>query len=385
MNTLYNHTLDTLAATGNLRSIPAGATGEGIIDLSTNDYLGLASNIGLQQQFLAEAASQSRQLLTSSASRLLASAQNEYAALESLLSQLYGGRQALMMNSGWHANTGIVQALAAGGDTLIVADKLVHASVIDGIRLSGAPFERFRHNDVGHLERIIEKNAGHHRQILVIVESVYSMDGDRADIAALADLRRRHEEIMLYVDEAHAVGVEGPGGLGLCAASGRMAEIDVIVGTFGKALASSGAFCITSAPVREYLVNRARPLIFSTAIPPISARWSSLMLQTAIGMDTEREHLRRLGYSLSKGLSEISGRKPTEPSHIQPLIIGDAAATVKLSEKLSETGFKVLPIRTPTVPPGTERLRISLSASLSADTINRLVESFKTLHPCKAV
>lgn len=384
MNTFYNNTLYTLAAAGNLRSIPAGTAGEGVTDMSTNDYLGLASDIGLQQQFLAEAASQSRQLLTSSASRLLASAQSEYAALESLLSQLYDGRQALMMNSGWHANTGLVQALAAGGDTLIVADKLVHASVIDGIRLSGAPFERFRHNDVGHLERIIEKNAGRYRQTLVIVESVYSMDGDRADISALADLRRRHEEIMLYVDEAHAVGVEGPGGLGLCAASGRMAEIDVIVGTFGKALASSGAFCITSAPVREYLVNRARPLIFSTAIPPLCARWSSLMLRTAIGMDTEREHLRRLGITLSKGLSEISDSKPAEPSHIQPLIVGNAAATVKLSEKLLATGFKVLPIRTPTVPPGTERLRISLSAALTADTIGCLVESLKSLLTCKA-
>ncbi len=150
-----------------------------------------------------------------------------------------------------------------------MADKLVHASIIDGIVLSKAPFERFRHNDLGHLERILAKAAGKYESVLIVAESVYSMDGDRADISGLAALRRRTPGAMLYIDEAHAVGAEGPGGLGLCRASECYADVDVIVGTFGKAFASMGAFCAVLPVVRDYLVNRSRSLIFSTALPPL--------------------------------------------------------------------------------------------------------------------
>lgn len=364
--------LDNLSAQGNLRVIPRGAMPGEIVDLSANDYLGLAGRDDLRLGFLESEAARSARL-TSSASRLLASDQRSYTALEDRLSELYQGKAALLFNSGYHANTGIVSALAAAEPgTVVIADKLVHASVIDGIALSKAPFERFRHNDYAHLGRLLDKH-GDAPRVIVIVEGIYSMDGDSADIAALTDLRRsRGGRMMLIVDEAHSLGVEGPAGLGLSMASGRIDEIDIIVGTFGKALASSGAFAVMHPDVRAYLVNKARSLIFSTALPPLCAEWTRFMLDVMLSMDSERAHLRGLARRLRNGLQPLSPRFAIAGSHIQPLVIGDAAATVELSEKLLHEGFKVLPIRTPTVPPSTERLRFSLSASLTADAIDRL-------------
>ena len=272
----YADILDSLRLGGNLRTIPEECVAEAVTDFSSNDYLGLAARPELQEEFFADP--QRRRIpMTSSASRLLSARQREYDALERRLGELYG-RPCLLMNSGYHANTGLIAALA-DSRTLIVADKLVHASIIDGIVLSKAPFERFRHNDLGHLERILAKAAGKYESVLIVAESVYSMDGDRADISGLAALRRRTPGAMLYIDEAHAVGAEGPGGLGLCRASECYADVDVIVGTFGKAFASMGAFCAVSPVVRDYLVNRSRSLIFSTALPPITAEWTRFLLE----------------------------------------------------------------------------------------------------------
>ncbi|MCM1355694.1 MAG: 8-amino-7-oxononanoate synthase [Staphylococcus sp.] len=368
----YSDILERLRAEGNFRTIPAetAATGE-LIDLSTNDYLGLAAQPGLQAEFFAAGAGRTTVPMTSSASRLLSSRQREYDSLEKLLGELYG-RPALLFNSGYHANTGMMQALGGGPGCLIVADKLVHASIIDGITLSKSQFTRFRHNDLTHLEKILAKEAANYERIIIVVESVYSMDGDRADILALTDIRRRHPNTLLYVDEAHAFGVEGPGGLGLAKASGRFGEVDVVVGTFGKACASFGAFCSISPTLRDYLINRARSFIFSTSLPPLSVEWTRYMIETFIPMDDERRHLRLLGERLKAHLQPLSPDFPICASHIQPLVVSDAALAVGLSSRLLREGFKVLPIRTPTVPPGTERLRISLNATLSTADIDRL-------------
>lgn len=370
MNTSYSDILDTLRTEGNFRRIPEESpAGAELVDLSSNDYLGLASRADLRERFFTDMA-RSPLPMTSSASRLLSGRQREYNSLESLLAGLYG-RPCLLFNSGYHANTGMMQALAAGR-TLIVADRLVHASIIDGITLSKAPFTRFRHNDLDHLEKILAKEAAAHDRVLIVVESVYSMDGDRADIRRLAEIKRRWPNALLYVDEAHAFGVEGPQGLGLALESGCFGDVDVVMGTFGKACASFGAFCAVSPLLRDYLVNRARSLIFSTSLPPASVAWTQFMVETFLGMDTERGHLRTLGERLQSHLQPLSPRFPVTASHIQPLVIGSARQTVTLSEKLRENGFKVLPIRTPTVPPGTERLRISLSAALQLSDIDHL-------------
>lgn len=362
--------IERLTADGNLRTIPAEAPE--LLDFSTNDYLGINEEHTLHDSFMAEEAHRSL-CLSSTASRLLASDQRQYVRLEQRLAGLYGhGRDALLFNSGYHANTGIVSALA-DKHTLIIADKLVHASIIDGIILSRAHFTRFRHNDMDHLERLVAEADAAYDTLLVIVESVYSMDGDRADIDRLADIRRRYPRVMLYVDEAHAVGVMGRQGLGLCA---DRDDIDIVVGTFGKALASMGAYAIVTPVIKQYLLNTARSFIFSTALPPMQAAWTLYVLEHIIGMDDRREHLASLSRQLAEGL----GNEQSAASHITPYIIGDAALTVAMSRQLADIdGIKVLPIRRPTVPPGTERLRISLSAARTASEIDRLINAIKGL------
>ncbi len=366
-----NETLDMLGASGNFRTIPDDTLTENVVDLSSNDYLGMAVDMNLRHRFLEQMTTE-RLEMTSSASRLLAASQHSYNRLERLLSDSYGGTQVLLFNSGYHANTGLVSALA-DRSTLIVADKLVHASIIDGIKLSGAPFERFRHNDYEHLKRILEAKAAQYANALIIVESVYSMDGDRANLQQIVDIKHHFANALLYVDEAHGVGVLGPGGLGECARVGVLDNVDILVGTLGKALASTGAFAVLQGRLRDFMVNRARSFIFSTAFPPVCAEWTCLTWQRMLEGDDLRSRLQKLAAALA---AVIPGG---EPSHIRPFIVGDAARAVALSAKLREAGFKVLPIRTPTVPPGTERLRFSLSAAIDNSDIERLGTVFNQL------
>ena len=373
--------LQKLHGEGNYREIPT-VMPVTVTDYSTNDYLGLAQDADLQAKFFADPVSATVPM-TSSAARLLAPRQIEYTNLEVFLSLLFRKRRgpdtaALIFNSGYHANTGLISSIA-GKDTLILADKLVHASIIDGIVLSRAPFRRFPHNDFDRLEEMLAKEADDHTDILVIVESVYSMDGDKADIERLIALKKKYPRVMLYVDEAHAFGVLGPKGLGLVAASSDPAAVDFTVGTFGKAAASMGAFAITGLDMRDYLVNTARSFIFSTALPPMNAAWTRFTLGAMIQKDNRREHLQRLGVQLKEVLDKYSPA-PVEASHIQPLIIGDARKAVELSRQLlSRYGIKALPIRRPTVPPGTERLRFSLSAAMMPRDIVALDEALSDL------
>ncbi len=365
-------TLEELSASGNLRAIP-GDTPAGLVDLSSNDYLGLAVRDDLRDAFLGECGGR-LPLMTSSASRLLAGSQSSYDRFESLLRDLYGA-PALTFNSGYHANTGLVSSLA-DRSTLVVADRLVHASIIDGIKLSGAPFVRFRHNDYDHLERILADKGRDYSDILIIAESVYSMDGDRADIGRLVDIKRSTPGALLYIDEAHAVGVEGRHGLGMVEDAGLVGDVDVIVGTLGKALASVGAYAVVSPLIRRFVVNKARSLIFSTALPPANMLWSAFIMERVPSMTAERDRLRSLGRRLAAIL------RLDRSSHIAPLVVGNPHDAVALSTRLADEGFKVLPIRVPTVPPGTDRLRFSLSAALDLHALDRLEKTLERLRPC---
>lgn len=364
--------LQALANSGNLRSIPVADSSPLLVDLSSNDYLGLASDVELHEKFFAETpVGQLR--MGSSASRLLGACQSVYSALEADIASAYGhGRAALLFNSGYHANVGLVSALS-DASTLIVADRLVHASIIDGIKLGGAQFVRFRHNDYDHLKQILETKAAQFSTVLIIAESVYSMDGDRADTARLASLKALHPGALLYIDEAHAVGVCGPAGLGVCARQNSLQHIDILVGTMGKALASSGAFAVMSPAVREFMVNKARPLIFSTALSPAQVLWSRFVWNHALGADSLRDKLGCLCRQLALAVPGA------EPSHIRPLIMGSADRAVQASRTLLQHGYKVLPIRRPTVPPGTERLRFSLSADIDPASLQSLASIIKTL------
>lgn len=367
MKTTIEHELRRLDQEGNLRRIPAQDMPCGMVDMSSNDYLGLASRQDLRDEFMAS--SGGKLPLSSSASRLLAGIQAPFTSLEKTIAEAYGGdREALVFNSGYHANTGMIPALC-GNNTVVVADKLVHASIIDGMKLSGCRFVRFRHNDTSHLRGILESCRKEGKRVLIIVESVYSMDGDYAPLEEIAMLKNAlAPEGLLYVDEAHAVGVEGPSGLGL---ANGIKGVDVIAGTFGKALASAGAYAVLSAELRDWMVNRSRSLIFSTALPPLQIAWTEWIFRKSLSMDSERRRLSEL----SARLAEILYRHEAgdcNPGHIRPLITGSPHSAVELSGRLREKGFNVLPIRTPTVPPGTDRLRFSLSANITFDNLAAL-------------
>lgn len=370
MKTTIERNLATLKAEGNLRVLPRDRSDSpGMTDFSSNDYLGLSAHPELQQCFLQEHAGDSHWLLGSGASRLLAGTQKIYSQLEDTISSQYDhGRQALVFNSGYHANTGIIGALSSAG-VAIVADKLVHASIIDGLRLGGKPFERFRHNDMEHLERLLAKVSATGATPMIVAEIVYSMDGDSPDIATLVDLKRKYNAL-LYLDEAHAIGVCGPNGMGL--GFEYIGDIDIIVGTFGKALASAGAYAVCTPSMKQWLINNARSLIFSTALPPLTVMWNDFIFRHMLTMNNERRHLAMLGERLGKTLGNGSS------SHIQPFMVGDAAKAVELSAALARRNLIVLPIRRPTVPPGTERLRISLSAAMTVEQIDNLASELKS-------
>lgn len=369
----YSEILDRYAAEGRLRKIPADRSEAAIIDLCSNDYMGLARR---QHEWEEEFRSRWGGVsMTASASRLLASDQAVFNLLEKYLGDSYA-KSALMFNSGYHANTGLVSALNIPG-TLWISDKLIHASVIDGLRMSGGKFKRWNHNDTSHLQKILRAESDNWERMIVLCESIYSMDGDVAPLKELVELKKEFPKMMLYIDEAHALGVYGPRGLGKCAELGLLPEVDILVGTLGKACASVGAFAVTSPELQEYLVNSARSLIFSTAIAPANAAWSLMMLEKLAGMDEQRRHLAKLSERFKRGIEELTGKPNPSSSPIVPLLTGNAEKAVTISAALERVGILALPIRRPTVPPGGERIRFSLHAGLTFEDIDIILDKIK--------
>lgn len=375
----YGETLQALREQGNLRSLPAvvhdgqriETGGHIMLNLSSNDYLGLASDTGLQEEFLGNANVADR-LLSASSSRLLTGNFSVCGRLERLLAGIFRRESALVFSSGYHMNTGILPAVA-DAHTLILADKLVHASIIDGIRLSHAKCIRFRHQDYGQLERLLGQYHGMYGRIIIVTESIFSMDGDIAPLAHLVELKRRYPGVMLYVDEAHAIGARGRTGLGIAEEQDCIREIDFLCGTFGKALASVGAYVVCEGVMRDFLVNRMRTLIFTTALPPLNVAWTHFVVERLADMTCRREHLALLSRRLLDAI-RARGMECVSDSHIIPYIIGDSHDAVLKAEALQRHGFYVLPVRPPTVPEGTSRLRFSLTACLERQDIDGLVQ-----------
>ena len=347
-----------------------------MLNLSSNDYLGLASRQDLQEEF--QASTQDRFYpYSSSSSRLLTGNFSVYTKLEKQIARSFDREAALIFNSGYHANTGILPALT-DKQTLLLADKLVHASIIDGILLSGSPFLRYRHNDYDQLERLVQKNACQYETIIILTESIFSMDGDVAPLTRLAELKKTYPNVMLYVDEAHAVGVRGQKGLGIAEEQRCLKDIDFLCGTFGKALASVGAFVVCSQTIREYLVNRMRTLIFTTALPPFNIAWTKFVLSRLDTWSERRNRLAKHSLHVRQAIQE-SGKSCPSSSHIIPVVIGESRDTILKAEDMQRKGFYVLPVRPPTVPEGTSRLRISLTAALTAEETDRLCTTLATL------
>ncbi|PRM70738.1 8-amino-7-oxononanoate synthase [Haemophilus influenzae] len=373
----FKQQLEQLSAKNQYRSIPdlvhqgryIMRENRKMLNMSSNDYLGLASNENLRQSFLQQYGGNFPSF-TSSSSRLLTGNFPIYTDLEELVAQRFQRESALLFNSGYHANIGILPALTT--KSLILADKLVHASMIDGIRLSQCEFFRYRHNDYEHLKSLLEKNAGKFDRTFIVTESVFSMDGDVADLKQLVQLKKQFSNTYLYVDEAHAVGVYGQNGLGIAERANVIADIDLLVGTFGKALASMGAYVVCDQILKECLINQMRPLIFSTALPPFNVAWTHFIFERLPQLSKERTHLEQLSAFLRQ---EVEHRTQIMPSQtcIVPYILGENEATLAKAKDLQEQGYYCLPIRPPTVPKGTSRIRLSLTADMTMDEVKQFV------------
>lgn len=378
----YATKLDELKQQGNLRQFTSNVQqgrmieiqGHKMLNLSSNDYLGLASDLSLREQFFDETPNELRRM-SSSSSRLLTGNFAEYEQLEASLSQAFYGRAALLFNSGYHMNIGILPALS-DSKTLILADKLVHASMIDGIRLSTAKYVRYRHNDLNHLQQLLQQYHTDEafERIIVVTESIFSMDGDETDLAELVRIKQQFSKVMLYIDEAHAIGVRGAQGLGCAEQYAVIDEIDLLVGTFGKALASVGGYLICHPIIREYLINSMRPLIFSTAQPPMCMAWTDFIFQKVLGLQQQqqRQHLQQISQNLQQSV-QAKGFECPSTSHIVPVIIGESQSTVEKAKQLQQAGFYIMPVRPPTVPKHSSRLRISLTSQVNQTDLEQLV------------
>lgn len=372
--------LTLLEDKNNLRRLPVvrhsgrevEVNGNVMLNLSSNDYLGLAAHLPLRTEFM-HSLSPETFLPSSSSSRLLTGNFDIYTRLEEVLARMFKKESALVFNSGYHMNTGILPAMS-DARTLILADKLVHASIIDGIRLSAAKCIRYRHNHYEQLEQLLASHHAGYDKIIIVTESIFSMDGDEADLRRLVTLKRQYNNVLLYVDEAHGVGVRGAHGLGCAEEQDCVADIDFLCGTFGKALASVGGYIVCSRTIRDYLVNKMRTLIFTTALPPVNLMWTLFVLEHLDSFNIQRQQLQQIS-SLLKAALIKKGYDCPSSSHILPMTLGDSGETVLKAEALQRKGFYALPVRPPTVPDGTSRIRFSLTAAITEEEIRNLIEA----------
>lgn len=345
--------------------------GRELVNFSSNDYLGLASHPEIASA-MAEAAQ--RWGAGSTASRLICGTGAEHAALEEEIAAAKGTEAALVFSTGVAAATGTIPALVGRGDVVIL-DKLAHACLIDGVHASGAKMRVFPHNDLAKLESHLKWARETHPKgrTLIVTESVFSMDGDLAPLREIVELKDRHGAI-LFLDEAHAVGVRGRGAQGLAGELGLADRIEIQMGTLGKALGVSGGYIAGSRTLIDFLINRARSFIFSTAPSPAIAAASRASLR--IVQSPEGDALRtRLQENLSLFAGAMKAKLPQ--SAIMPLILGGEEQALSEAARLQEAGFFVPAIRYPTVPRKTARLRITLSAAQSHEQIRRLAEAIQ--------
>lgn len=350
---------------GNGRILRDGRT---LVDFSSNDYLGLATH-----PLLAERAREwtARYGTGSGASRLVTGTSEAVLALEVRVAAFKGKEAALIFASGWQANAAAIPALlAALPGAAVFADRLIHASMHAGLAAAGVRQHRFRHNDLDHLEELLAAKGSQAPARLILTESVFSMDGDVADLARLAKIAQAHDAI-LFVDEAHATGVLGPQGRGLTAG---IAGVDIAMGTFSKALGGFGAYIAGSRALIDWLVNAASGFVFSTAPPPAVFGAIDAALDLVPAMDDERAHLAALATRLRAGLAALGIDHGASASQIVPAVIGVEADAMALAAALEARGLLAAAIRPPTVPPGTSRLRLALRTGHSEQDIDALLE-----------
>lgn len=351
------------------------------VNLSSNDYLGLASDLNLAFEFLSDVLHKDNNnklnadiRMSSSGSPLLTGAHLSYVDAENAMEELFN-KKALFFNSGFSANSGVISALATENN-LIIADKLAHASIIDGMMTAKGKCLRYAHNDYEHLEKLLNAHADKYDSVIIVTEAVFSMDGDSCDLKKLVELKHKFHNVYLYVDEAHSFCLYSDNGAGLCHLNQVTDEIDFILTTFGKGLGSQGACILCNETARDYLINTSRSLIFSTALSPLAFAHANFMVKYMQMRNDLRERLHSISSYIHNTLNE-SGYENVSQSQIIPVLTYENEKAVKACEFFKEHGFYAMPIRHPTVPKGKARLRLSLTASLSDDQVEQLKDTIK--------
>jgi len=348
--------------------------GQPLLSFCSNDYLGLANHPD-NRRVLSEALNEDG--LGGASSHLICGHHRAHQQLENQLAAFTRRSSALLFSTGYMANLGVISALAGRGDT-IFSDRLNHASIVDGCRLSGARVRRYHHGDLEALARMLEETAGHK---LVVSDGVFSMDGDVAALVPLAQLCTKHDALLM-IDDAHGFGVLGPQGRGSVAAAGLNEEqVPVLMGTLGKSAGTSGAFVAGPAWLTEYLVQKARTYIYTTAMPPALAQASCNSLSLIESFDPQRAHLAALIDRFRDQVTRMGYHLMPSATPIQPIVVGSNEATLALSAELQSRGLLVTAIRPPTVPDGQARLRITLSAAHSFDDLDRLLQALVQCRP----
>jgi 8-amino-7-oxononanoate synthase len=361
--------LDDLRARLQFRTLD----GPGGVNFTSNDYLGLASDPRLKRAVAKAVANTGS--VGSTGSRLLSGNAPEWAEVESEFAEFAGAESSLYFGSGYAANVGLLAAILRPGDT-VFSDAQNHASLIDGIRLSGATKVIYPHRDLAALEAALRDRTGAAGAKVIVTESVFSMEGDIVSLDGLLPLAREYGAAIV-LDEAHATGVCGPRGRGITAGHAHDPEILAVVHACGKALASAGAFVCGSRALKGYLVNRARTFIFSTAMPPYFARQIQAALALARAADSDRAHLREISTRLRDDLTARGFDCGTSATHIVPVILGSNESAAHFAAEIQRSGFAVRPIRPPTVPAGTARLRLSLTSRITLEQVHALVAAME--------
>jgi 8-amino-7-oxononanoate synthase len=349
------------------------AGGRSLINFSSNDYLGLASHPALTERLCQAAATHG---VGSGASALVTGYRDEHRLLEEELACFLGREKVLLCSSGYLANLAVATSLAQRGDH-IIQDRLCHASLIDAARLSGARLSRYPHADTDALQRRLERGAadGGEGHTLVVSDGVFSMDGDTAPLEKMAALCTEHGA-WLVVDDAHGIGVQGPGGRGSVAEAGLSdTQVPVLTGTLGKVFGCFGAFVAGSSALIDHLVNEARSYIYTTAMPPAVAAAARAALRLVIEEEWRRDHLQEIIRHFRKRADESGLDLLPSDTPIQPMVIGESEATLSLAGRLRDNGFLVVAIRPPTVPRGAARLRITLTSSHETEHVDALVDA----------
>lgn len=361
--------LNKLEVYGQIRKIPSiqsKTDGKVLIDgveyinFASNDYLGISTKKQLIDEFL----SNNNSLMSSASARLLTGTSSEYKDLEKTVAELFKKDSCLIFNTGYQCNLGVISTLCSKGDA-VFSDKLNHASIIDGMRLAEGDFIRYKHLNYDHLEKVLQEKRANYNRAIIVSESVFSMDGDTADIDKLIELKNKYN-CLLMVDEAHAFCACGKGLTGL--SEGK--DVDIITATFGKAVGSFGAFCVSNSDIINYLINKARSFIFSTSIPPINIAWTNWLLTEKINYLTEQKLKLE---NITKEVHSLFDNTVSK-SQIIPIIIGSNKRTLDIAEKLRSEGYYIPAIRPPTVPEGTSRLRISLTADSRIEDIENVLK-----------